>query len=428
MGIDGSTLENLYQKKQGEIKYNLNNIKKLARAFSDPQKELKVIHITGTNGKGSVSAILESLLISSGYKVGLFTSPHLVNYNERFRIDQKDIDDEILKKYINMITKRSREIDIEPSFFEISTMVAFLYFSREKVDYAILEVGLGGRLDATNIVIPIISIITMIDIEHKRLLGNTKTKIAIEKCGIVKKGHLFITGEPSSRIRNTIIHEGLRRGGIYGIENKIIIKKNVETLKYQKLDISVKGKSYKNLTYPLLGDHQLRNLKLALNGYLNIFKDLSTETLRNGLKNIIWKGRMTLFSHNPLIYVDGCHNSSASISLKKTIKTIYSKNKIGKKYLLFGMVKKKALSRVSSDLFPLFDIVYITDFETERARELKDYLPYLKKNAKKFIIFNKLENAMEILHLKMRKEDFLLCTGSLYLVGDFLKRSDLWEK
>ncbi len=428
MAIDKETLNELYKKKQSEIKYNLDNIKKLAKAFSNPQKELKVIHITGTNGKGSVSAILESLLIESGFKVGLFTSPHLVNYNERFRINQKDIDDKNLKKYIELVIKKSKEIKIEPSFFEISTMVAFLYFSREKVDYAILEVGLGGRLDATNIVIPEISVITMIDIEHKRLLGNTKTKIAKEKCGIIKKNRLFITGETSQRIKSVILNEGARLGGIYGKEYKINIKKIAETLKNQKIDIIIGGHIFKNIIFSLLGEHQVRNLRLALNCYLNLFKNISIGVLEKGLKNIIWNGRMTLIFSYPIVFIDGCHNRSGSDSLKKSIISIFNKHKFSNKYLLFGMVKKKDLSYVSANIFPLFDKIFITDFENERARDLKDYLPYLKKNAKKFIIFNNMDDALEVLHLTMKKNDFLLCTGSLYLIGDFLKRSKSWER
>jgi dihydrofolate synthase/folylpolyglutamate synthase len=419
--IDTNYIQSIYQKNQSDVKYNLGNIKRLASLFGNPQKDLKLIHITGTNGKGSVAAILESLIIQRSCTVGLFTSPHLVNYNERFRINQKDIDDESLKYFIELILKISKEHNLSPSFFEISTMIAFLYFKNKNIDYGIMEVGLGGRLDATNIVNSKLAIITMIDYDHKRLLGKKKTDIAIEKAGIIKKGTPFFTGEKSKMIRNAIIRKGIENGGKpLNIPQIEILRRNT-TLLYQTVDITVDKKSYNNVKFPLIGGHQIENLKIALIAYNYLFGNPSKDNMREGLANVNWFGRMTLLSKNPFIIIDGCHNKSAAKSIGKEIQRI-KKTITGKSYLLFGMVKKKPLNFVARELFPFFDKVIVTNFHTERARPLKDYIKYLEKYAKSYTIIDNIDNVYE--NIELIKNDLLFVTGSLYLLGDFITENN----
>ncbi|MCK4643942.1 bifunctional folylpolyglutamate synthase/dihydrofolate synthase [bacterium] len=424
MAIDSAFLESIYKKKQNEIKYDLNNITALADLFDNPEKELKIVHVTGTNGKGSTCAILESLMCARGLKTGLFTSPHLVNYNERFRINKAEIADKPLKRYLRTIVRRSKKAGIDPSFFEISAMAAFLYFRDQKVDWAILEVGLGGRLDATNIVIPELSLITMIDYDHRRLLGKSKTLIAKEKAAIIKSGRPFLTEEPSPRIRKVIMEEGKKRHGICPIEDKIQIEPDTMELGGSVVSITLKGQRYSRLAFSLGGSHQLANLHLALRADALLFGTPDENILRKGLSKVNWLGRLSVLSRVPYVVIDGCHNKSGALGLKETLRKKLNSVK-GERVLLFGMVKKKPLYHVSQILFPLFDHVVVTGFDSVRARSVDSYIKYLEKYAKKYTIIRRPEAIMQSIHLK--KGDMLMVTGSLYLLGDFLKEK-IWLK
>ncbi len=420
MAIDNGYLQLIYNKKQSDIKYDLKNIRRLAAAFGNPEKDLQFIHVTGSNGKGSVCAVLESLCIERGLRTGLFTSPHLVNYNERFRFGRKEIGDAPLKRYLGIVMKRAKSDGIDPSFFEISTLVAILYFRDMKSDIAIMEVGLGGRLDATNIITPQCSVITMIDYEHKRLLGDTKTKIATEKCGIVKKGVPFCTGEENPRIRNVILCEGARRKGIFIAEPDIDVRRQNTEGDYQRIRLKLCGKDHGELRFSLLGGHQIKNLRTALTAFIALYGPPGKGVLKRALERTSWKGRLTTISARPLIIIDGCHNTSGAVSLREELRRILKTVK-GRKCLLFGMVKKKPLSRVAELLFPLFDEVNVTTFESDRARSTDSYKKHLKRYAKTYNIYNKIRDAREIVKKRLNKRDLLVVTGSLYLLGDFLK-------
>ena len=310
-----TTLRFLYDLQLFGIKVGLENIKSLLSFLGNPEKRLTCIHIAGTNGKGSTAAMIASILTASGYKTGLYTSPHLIDFPERIRIDGESISRRIiveLTKSLRPIIERRRA-----TFFEATTAIAYQYFADQEVDVAVIETGLGGRWDATNVITPILSIITNIGLEHTEYLGKTYSHIAFEKGGIIKPGVACLTGTTNKAALNTLRRIAKRKASHFsrapGISSDEIRHRSLSGL---RANIRTKRTMYRNLDIRLAGDHQASNAQLALLAMEEMqdagFERVSKKSVRDGLrsirKNTSFRGRMEILSEQPPVVADVAHN------------------------------------------------------------------------------------------------------------------------
>jgi dihydrofolate synthase / folylpolyglutamate synthase len=380
------------------FKPDIGNITRLLAFYGNPQNDLKFIHLAGTNGKGSCSSMIASILTESNQKVGLFTSPHILDFTERIRIDGIPIDQESVVKHCNSI--RNQIKDISPSFFEITFAIALAHFKQEKCTICVIETGLGGRLDATNIIQPILSIITNIGLEHTNFLGNTIQEIAFEKAGIIKPNTPIVIGESTKETRSVFID--------------IAIKNNSSIHFAENLNIPVPQ------NFPLIGDYQIKNFKTVFTSLLHLQElgiDVKKEGISNGLKNINknsgLKGRMQLMSQNPKIIYDVSHNYDG---IKETLKTIYKINK-GQLHIVYGTSSDKELNSIFK-LFPKESFYYFTEFNSERSASIHDLDEIAKKNE---LNYKLLENSMEAFQNAQnsaKEEDTILVFGSFFLIAE----------
>lgn len=379
-------------------KPSLDNILKLCAKFDNPQNQLTFIHVAGTNGKGSTCSMLASILTEANYKVGLFTSPHISDFKERIRIDGEKVDEAFIIATTNKI--KEAQLDFEPSFFEISFLLALLYFKQEKARICIIETGLGGRLDATNCITPILSLITNISIEHTQFLGNTLPLIAMEKGGIIKPGIPVIIG--SHQDETDLVF-------------KEIAKNNHSIITFSE-DNPIDVPS----DFPLLGCYQHQNFQLAING-LNEIKNLfpvSINDIKNGLinlsKNSGLMGRMQVQSTNPLVIYDVSHNPAG---IEATLKSVISLTN-GELYIVYGTSSDKDLNSIFA-LFPKNAHYYLTEFNNERSAKSADLLKFNKEFELSATIFKSATEALSQAQSTANKVDTILVFGSFFLISDY---------
>ncbi|EPZ53829.1 bifunctional FolC family protein [[Clostridium] sordellii ATCC 9714] len=310
------------------MRLGLENIKKLLELLGNPQDNLKIIHVAGTNGKGSTCSFISTILKKSGYKVGLYTSPFLETFTERIRVNGENIPENEVGNIVNII-KEKIEIMVKeghdyPTEFEIVTAMAFYYFNKEKVDFVALEVGLGGRYDATNVIEkPIATVITSISLDHVGILGDTLDKIAFEKGGIIKENCDVIV-YPQKNEASEVLKEICNEKNAKYIEcdfKDITLKES--NINFQKFDCIINNKEYKDLQINLIGDHQVKNSVVALTT-IELIKNkleilISEEDLRKGLMETKWPGRIEKIKENPMFIIDGAHNEEGAESLAKSI-------------------------------------------------------------------------------------------------------------
>jgi dihydrofolate synthase/folylpolyglutamate synthase len=347
--------------------------------------------------------MIASILQSSGYKVGLYTSPHLVDLRERIRINGKMI----LKNEFLKLFKIVRSKKVKLTYFEFLTSLAFLYFKKQKVDFLVLEVGLGGRLDATNVANPLISVITNIELEHTDVLGDTVEKIAHEKACIIKKNSVAVTNS---------------KGKALDVIRKFAEKKNSEFIKAKNhvkkihSDLEKQIIVYKDqkINFPLLGDFQLENADTSLEtleALKNYGVKISQKNIKNGLEKTQWPGRLEVVQKNPLIIMDCAHNPSGIKALKKFIKTL----KYKKLNIIFGVSSDKDYKSMVKDLMPMADKIILTRAKTQRALDPETIALNVKDG---FFVDQNAKEAYEYAGSLASKNDLILITGSIYLVGD----------
>ena len=399
-------LKELYSLESVTFKQTLASMRILLKKLNNPEKRLRCIHVAGTNGKGSVCAMLNSILSNASYKVGMYTSPHLKKFNERIRINDKLISDKDIVKYYLRVKKYATN----QTFFEITTAMSFLYFKEKKVDFAIIETGLGGRLDSTNVITPLISIITNVGVEHTEYLGNTIEKIAYEKAGIIKKNVPVVTAS-----------EGIALATIKKKSNNrnlklIIINRNKIKIYCNKNYISFDINSYKNLKLDNLnGSFQIENAAIAvktidtLEKFYNI--KLNNKNIINGLKKVNWPGRFQFIGKN--ILVDSAHNPLAFKILIKELKNL----KYQRLILVVGFSDDKDIKTISRIIGSLANKVIITKSDSIKAEKPKIIKRYFNKNA---LIIENPKEALKYAKNIASKKDLILITGSIFLVGELL--------
>ena len=410
-----AALAYLYDLQKYGIKFGLSSTSNLLQRLGNPQEQLKAIHIGGTNGKGSAAAMISAVLVGAGYRVGLYTSPHLVRFNERFRINDQDVDDaRILEVY-----QRVREVvnkDEPPTFFEMTTAMALALFAEEEVDWAVLEVGMGGRLDATNVINPQITIITNISLDHQEFLGSTLSRIAWEKAGIIKEGVPLVTAVKQPAALAVIKARCLvARAPCYRLGREIRVRSQGEHR------FSYRGLSWRlnNLYLPLAGHHQVVNGGTALGGLEVLEQEghvtLPPEQIGKGLGKTRWSGRLEWLSKRPPILLDGAHNYAGVAALCQALQAEYTYKKL---IVVLGIMADKDLRRMLLKLAPLADHIILTRPKYERAAEPESLFEVAGEFAGRTELIRSVQTALERANDLAAPEDLVLVTGSLYFIGE----------
>lgn len=376
------------------IKLGLERVQAVLKLLGNPQDKIKIIHVAGTNGKGSVCSIVANILKCAGYKVGLYTSPHLVEYTERIRINNEEISQEDFATYIEKICTIADKHNIHLTEFEILTVMAYKYFADKKVKIAVIETGLGGRFDATNVTKKtFISVITSISLDHTDRLGDTVEKIAFEKAGIIKPKSIVITEISNKGFR--VIKETAEK-----MKSKLVVATNYVDMNSQdgKNYIAVNGGRYE---FNLLGLYQKSNLSLVMK-VLEQFK-LSEEALQEGFKTARWPARLEYFEKKNIL-VDGAHNPAAAVELKKSLEHYFSGQK---RTYIYGSLNTKDYKEIANILFTPEDEIYYYEFNSKNVVTMEEYKQSLPElNVKPY--------SKEIL----KKEGLKIVTGSLYMIGE----------
>ncbi|MGV8058350.1 MAG: bifunctional folylpolyglutamate synthase/dihydrofolate synthase [Smithellaceae bacterium] len=400
------------------MRFGLAAISELLLDLGNPQNSYKTILIAGTNGKGSTAAMTAAILQAAGYKTGLYTSPHLVDVRERININQKEISENDFSRIIATVKKK---INQPATYFEVLTAAALLYFQRRKIDIAVLEVGLGGRLDATNVCRPLVSVITNIGVDHTAYLGKTLAAIAREKAGIIKKHGICVTAAKQRNVL-AVLEETCRqnKADLYCLGRDIKIRP-------QKGGFIAYSGLYGNLndlTVPLSGRHQLDNAALALAALeiagLKGFP-VDVAAIRKGLKNTKWPARLEIMCRHPLFVVDGAHNPAGISALCRSLKNDFTYRRL---ILIFSALADKDYSRMLQKIAPLAGLIILTQLQSKRAVPVAELHDYLRKMGYKAIVTENVTDAV-VRAFDLAGEDDMICAaGSLYLIGE-LKRAFL---
>jgi dihydrofolate synthase/folylpolyglutamate synthase len=394
------TLSYLYDLQKYGIKFGLSSTSSLLERIGNPQAGLKTIHIAGTNGKGSTAAMLSSILVQAGFKVGLYTSPHLVRFNERFRLNERDIGDEEIMDVFKAVRAVVDERE-PPTFFEMTTAMALNLFAEEGVDWAILEVGMGGRLDATNVVQPQLTIINNVSFDHQEFLGSTLSRIAREKAGIIKK-HVPLITAVKQPVALAVIKTrcSALNAPCYRIGRQI----KVRTLSDQRFSYSGLGWRLENLRLPLAGRHQVVNAATALAG-LEVLE-------RWGYYNF---GRLELLDMKPPVLLDGAHNCAGIVALRQALQEQYTYRKL---IVVLGIMADKDLRGMFQRLAPLAERIILTRPTYERAAEPESLQEVAGEFAERTELIRPVGEALERAMGLATSEDLVLVTGSLYFIGE----------
>lgn len=405
--------------------YGLERTYKLLEHLGNPERDLKLIHIAGTNGKGSTTSMITEILMGEGYKVGMYTSPFIEEFEERIQINRNNIPKEslaILMDEIKVAVDKVIEAGYNhPTEFEIITVLMLLYFKKENIDFGVIEVGLGGTLDSTNVIKPIIQVITSISFDHTNLLGNTLEKIAREKAGIIKKGIPTVIYPQQEEVLKVI------KNKCFEMDSELYIANN-ENLKFKNivnLDKPYQLLKYNNeidILLPLLGEHQIINLSVAMQAIeilnnKNII-DISIANIVKSIKNVSWKGRLEVLSNNPYVVIDGAHNIQGIKTLSRNIKKYFKYENL---YLILGILADKDVEEMIKIITPMAKKVYSVtpnSIRGELAESLKDEVSKFNKNCK---AFDKYEEAYSEALNDASEKDLILASGSLYMIGDMRK-------
>lgn len=409
-------------------KFDLEHMRVLADALGHPERRFQSVLIAGTNGKGSTAATLACIIGAAGYRAGLYTSPHLVRANERIQINCEQISDiefALMYERVNSVAQdlvARGAVPWHPSFFEMLTAMAFEYFASAGVELAVLEVGMGGRLDATNIVEPCLSVITDIDFDHQKFLGNTLPEIAHEKAGILRPKTPVVLLPQHPVVNDTLGREIINRGAqpVSAVRNMASVSPANEDHSGAGFMLSVLGEEIM-IESPLRGRHQLRNLSLAITAAEELnslgFK-ISAQDIETGVRNTQWPGRFQVVpAHDGLaeVVLDVAHNPAGAWALRSALSTYYDDRKLT---FVFGAMRDKAIAEIAGILFPLAERVIVTQAETPRAASVHEIAELARRTQSEIIEEKDVPSAIERAQRLAGSTGVVVITGSIYLVGE----------
>jgi dihydrofolate synthase/folylpolyglutamate synthase len=434
-------------------KFDLTHVRVLLAALEHPERRVPGVLVAGTNGKGSTAATLASILRASGLRTGLYTSPHLIRINERIRINGDPIGDDDFALLHDLVERTAErlveegELPWHPSFFEMLTAMAFEHFARKKVNIAVLEVGMGGRLDATNVIEPLVSVITDIALDHQKFLGNTVAEIAREKAGIIRAGGavVILPQQPAANdvIGNTILELGARGISAVAYVPPVSPAAQLEITKAKHLTAEVAGSAEKSegvsfsryplrvmekqilVESPLVGRHQLRNVALAIAAAIELKSQgfgITSETIERGIREARWPGRFQVVpatSDFPELVLDVAHNPAGAWALRSTLSACYEDRQLT---LIFGAMRDKAIAEMAEILFPLAERVIATQADNPRSATPAEIREAAVRTGADILEVEEIGAALNRARSLAGRDGVVVITGSIYVIGEAMRQ------
>lgn len=408
------------------IKFGLDNVRTVLSRMGDPHMNYPSILVAGTNGKGSVCAMLTRILTLHGYRTGLFTSPHLIHVEERFKVGETRISEQDFCRHLTFLSDiigelmAGKKLLTPPTYFELMSLIAFAFFKEQKVDMAVLEVGMGGRFDATNVVHPSVSVITTISAEHQRFLGETLSQIAFEKAGIIRPGVPVVCGVEPGEAYDTIQKKAEECGspfiGVFSRKDALAVERRNDGCVFEFL----RDGEYFRFAPSLRGEHQGRNAAVAITASQELnkaWRALDTDTIIQGIESVKWEGRLEALSQKPLLLVDGAHNEEGVKALGKYMEEFVPHPRI----LVFAAMRGKKIEEMADILFPLADKVILTQFSDPRAASPEEVREKALKHQERIVLEPEVEQALGLAIRAAGTHGAVCAAGSLYLVGEVKK-------
>ncbi|WP_057875033.1 bifunctional folylpolyglutamate synthase/dihydrofolate synthase [Liquorilactobacillus aquaticus] len=405
---------------------SLNRMRKFVAYLGHPEKKFKSVHVTGTNGKGSTTAFLRNLFMSQGLRVGTFTSPFIVKFNERIAINGQMIPDDELVRLVNDILPTVEKMDVElrgqeggPTEFELITALMFIYFLEQKVDIAVIEVGIGGTYDSTNVIMPMVSVITTVALDHAKLLGNTLTSIAAHKAGIIKANRPIVIGRLTPETKKVVAETAVvKKAPLYALGDEYQATPVGRSNRWgENFDYTGMGRHFSKLHESLLGGYQIDNAATALTAFLLVAQKqgwpVREAEICSALGQTSWPGRFELINHEPMIILDGAHNEAAIEEIKKTLQTHFKSQKI---FVIIAILADKQPQTMIKTLAEIPDIqIVVTTFNAPRKVA---QVTSLVRTTRQLDYEEQWQRALvKTLH-QMSATDILLITGSLYFISE----------
>ena len=403
--------------------YGTIRTKKILGLIGNPQDKIKCIHIAGTNGKGSITAMTTKILSTAGYKVGMYTSPFIEEFEERIQINGQNIKKDELARLVTIVAQAVDKVKTmgyeEPTEFEIITCTMFLYFYEQKVDFAVVEVGLGGAQDSTNVMTPLVSVLASISYDHMQILGDTIEKIAGEKAGIIKENVPVVSYMQVPEAMKVIENVCKEKNSKLTVANKDSIKDLENELNSfkQNLLITTKNDEYK-ISLSLLGVHQKQNCAVVINVIESLIAQgikIEKEHILKGLNEVKWMARLEIMEQNPMVVLDGAHNIDGITNLTNSIKQYFKYNKL---VLILGILADKQVDEMIDMIVPLASKIIAVSPHSDRAKGAEELADIIKKKNQNCIAIQDYKQAYETALSYCDKEDMLMIAGSLYLIGD----------
>lgn len=404
------------------MNFGLERMRTALKKLGNPEKKFKSIHIAGSNGKGSTLTYLKEILMEEGYRVGSFTSPHLEKMNERIMINHEMISDEQFILLLNKLIPVMEEIEGENeenylTYFEIVTILSFLYFEQKKPDIALIETGLGGRLDSTNVINPLIAIITSISMEHTNILGDTLAQIAFEKAGIIKEGITVVSGVHDEEPYKSIYDKAKEMNAdLYTLGKEFRVTASEHEQDDERFALKWKDGGLTDLVIKMFGQHQIENASLAILSALFLNEkyslSVSEKSIRTGLMNARWSGRFEKISDKPLTILDGAHNIAGVEALIHTIKSRYPGRQV---HFLLAVLRDKDYKNMIAELDQVAASITFTEFTMDRCCEAEELYRNSKNQHKD--MEKDWKNAVDKIQGKLDNKDIFIVAGSLYFLA-----------
>jgi len=427
-----AALEELFQRRRFGIRPGLETVQHLLGALGHPERSFPAIHVTGSKGKGSTAVMAQSILTAHGRRTGLYTSPHLVSYRERMRVDGRSISRSAVVAGLRRIEDASREleatgaVDRPPTFFEVTTALAFDWFAREKVDAAVVEVGIGGRLDATNVLDARVGVITTLELEHTDVLGPDLASIAYQKAGILHPGMTGVVGALPSEAAAVVEREAARNSvSLWRTDREVRVENRTLSPDGQTFSVRVPGVTFADLFVPLLGRFQPANASLAVAAVVRFAESvglsLSSEHVRAGLANVRWTGRLERVAKRPELFYDVAHTPESAVALAQSLAEISPLADPEESVIVFGSLREKNVERILDALSPLARTLVVVPVRSERGARPSELRAAAVGRFPRVVLARSAPEGLALARAATGTDGFTLVVGSDYLVGELLR-------